>query len=164
MTLKTKVNLIISIAIVVLALPAAALADSGLADFGDGNLKVAIDDGSGEYELFVYIDSLDDLRTDDYEITAETDACRPGTGARQLRGSVAINSQVDVMLASGVTVLSRCRIDAETQAQIRTLLANTGHENVVFIDETTAGIDAPAVHESYDSNKEQPQEIQTSNQ
>lgn len=133
MTIKTKVNLLISLAILVLALPAAVLAD----------LRVAIDDGHAESELFVYLDELDSLRASlDGAASAapawrasDNDACDPDDGRYTLRESLAITSQADFFMMRGVTIFSEDAIDAETRDEIRELLANAGHDDeVIFFD------------------------------
>lgn len=159
MTLKTKVNLIISIAIVVLALPAAALADSGT-----GNLRVAIDDGTGNSELFVFIDALDDLRHESCGIATGPSICQPNRTAWELRSSVAITSQLDFFLAHGVTIISHGEIDAETQVRVRSLLAAAGHDDVIFVDGKTVGGDTRADYATYVSTNEVSHQSETSNQ
>ena len=133
MTIKTKVNLLISLAVLVLALPAAVLAD----------LRVAIDDGHAESELFVYLDELESLRASlDGTASAapawrasDSDACGPDDGRYTLRETLAITSQADFFMMRGVTIFSEDAIDAETRDEIRQLLADAGHDDeVVFFD------------------------------
>ena len=148
MTLKTKTNLFISLAIVVLALPAMALAD----------LRVAIDDGSTDSELFVYLDEYRQLAAvvdgadGDAELQA-TGACASGHGGYELRHSLAITSEFDFFLNRGVTIISDEEIDDDTQEQIRMLLAAAGHkETVIFVDGSTSAPDvSPAVSITTDS-------------
>jgi len=137
MTIKTKVNLLISLAILVLALPAAVLAD----------LRVAIDDGRADSELFVYLDELDSLRAsldgavsvDPVGRAAETEVCAPDNDGYALRRSLAITSQADFFTMRGVTIFSEDPIDAETRDEIRELLTHAGHDDEVFFYDGTGG-------------------------
>ena len=137
MTLKTKANLVISVLIVALALPAVALAD----------LRIAIDDGTSDRELFVYLNELkhsddfavlrrapygEEIRTT-YTETAGSDLCVAAD--YRLQKSVAITSPFGFEMNRGVTIISDDVIDAKTQDDIRNLLAEAGHADaVVFMD------------------------------